>query len=86
MRRSHQHKSFDTAPNRGNGINPAAFEAKMREEIMNSLVAASALFLAGGLAIVTTGAAPLHGVLNDFFWAGLALSAFITTAGLEAAN
>ncbi|WP_156412341.1 hypothetical protein [Bosea sp. Root483D1] len=53
---------------------------------MNSLVAASALFLAGGLAIVTTGAAPLHGVLNDFFWAGLALSAFITTAGLEAAN
>jgi hypothetical protein len=58
----------------------------MREEIMNSLVAASALFLAGGLSIVTMGAAPLHGVLNDFFWAGLALSAFITTAGLEAAS
>ena len=53
---------------------------------MNSLVAASALFLAGGLSIVTMGAAPLQGILNDFFWAGLALSAFITTAGLEAAS
>lgn len=53
---------------------------------MNSLVAASALFLAGGLSIVTMGAAPLQGILNDLFWAGLALSAFITTAGLEAAS
>lgn len=53
---------------------------------MNSLVAASALFLAGGLSAVTLGGVPLHGVLNDFFWAVLALSAFITTAGLEAAS
>lgn len=53
---------------------------------MSSLVAVSALFLAGGLSSVTMGAVPLHGVLNDFFWAGLALSAFITTAGLEASS
>jgi len=58
----------------------------MREDIMNTLVAASALFLAGGLSTVTMGAVPLQGVLNDFFWAGLALAAFITTAGLEASS
>ncbi|VXC05459.1 conserved hypothetical protein [Bosea sp. 125] len=58
----------------------------MREDIMNSLVAASALFLAGGLSAVTMGAAPLQGVLNDFFWAGLALSGFLAIVGLEAAS
>ncbi len=53
---------------------------------MSSLVAVSALFLAGGLSVVTMGAAPLQGILNDFFWAGLALSGFLAIVGLEAAS
>ncbi|MFC5418240.1 hypothetical protein SAMN05428997_101248 [Bosea sp. CRIB-10] len=53
---------------------------------MNSLVAASALFLAGGLSSVTMGAVPLQGVLNEIFWASLALSGFLAIVGLEAAS
>ena len=53
---------------------------------MSSLVTVSALFLAGGLSAVTMGAAPLPGILNDFFWAGLALSGFLAIVGLEAAS
>jgi hypothetical protein len=58
----------------------------MREDIMSSLVAVSALFLAGGLSVVTMGAVPLQGILNDFFWASLALSGFVAIVGLEAAS
>ena len=47
---------------------------------MSSLVTVSALFLAGGLSTVTMGGVPLQGILNELFWAGLAISAFITTA------
>jgi hypothetical protein len=58
----------------------------MREDIMNSLVAASALFLAGGLSGVTMGAVPLQGVVNEIFWASLAVSGFLAIVGLEAAS
>jgi hypothetical protein len=77
---------LDIVSNGRNRIALAAFEAKMREDIMSSLVAVSALFLAGGLSTVTMGAVPLQGILNELFWAGLAISAFITTAGLEASS
>jgi len=53
---------------------------------MNSIVAASALFLAGGLSTVAMGDVPLQGLLNDMFWGSLAVAAFITAAGLEAAS
>jgi hypothetical protein len=53
---------------------------------MHTLVAASALFLAGGLSTVSMGALPMQGVLNEFLWTGMAVSAFITVAGLEAAS
>lgn len=53
---------------------------------MQGILAASMLFLAVGLAGVTTGMVPLHGLVNECVWAGMALSAFLTAAGLDAAN
>lgn len=53
---------------------------------MQGILAASTLFLAAGLSAVTMGMIPLHGVVNELVWAGMALSAFITAAGLDAAN
>jgi hypothetical protein len=60
----------------------------MREDIMSSLVAASALFLAGGLVNRDHGGrAPARRILNELFWAGLALSGLPRhRAGLEAAS
>jgi hypothetical protein len=51
---------------------------------MNGILAASALFLAGGLSSVTLGMAPLHGVLNEALWTGMALAGFLAIVGLEA--
>jgi hypothetical protein len=53
---------------------------------MQGILAASTLFLAMGLAGVTMGMIPLHGIVNECIWAGMALSAFITAAGLDAAS
>lgn len=53
---------------------------------MNGILAASALFVAGGLSSVTMGLAPLQGVLNEALWTGMALASFLAIVGLEAAN
>lgn len=51
---------------------------------MNGILAASALFLAGGLSSVTMGLTPLPGVLNEVLWTGMALASFLAIVGLEA--
>jgi hypothetical protein len=53
---------------------------------MNGILAASALFVAGGLSSVAMGLAPLPGVLSEALWAGMALASFLAIVGLEAAN
>ncbi len=53
---------------------------------MSGILAASALFLAAGLFGVAMDMVPLHGVVNECIWAGMAVSAFLTAAGLDAAN
>lgn len=53
---------------------------------MSGILAASALFLAAGLSAVAFGMVPLQGLVTDCIWVGMAISAFLTAAGLDAAN
>lgn len=53
---------------------------------MSGILVASALFLAAGLFGVALDMLPLQGLANECIWAGMAISAFPTAAGLDAAN